>query len=160
MAATTPLYSPPLHPARRLIRALSIPLSYPSIPTPSQHPTDAIVEMELDDLPVRGLPTTAAAAIEELERPQLRRRATTTTTPATSAVYANHKSSWPAVSITREEFDNSRRSSLDSIFSDASSLSQLSSHSEPRARPRTRPTAARNAQRKSEADAIWREFWA
>lgn len=156
MAAANPLSSPPLHPARRLVKALSIPLSYPSIPTPS-HPSDAIIELELDDLSVRGLPT-AAAAIEELERPQLRRRATTTTI-ATSADYFNNKLSWPAVSITREDIDSSRRSSLDSIFSDASSLSQLSSDSEPRARPRTRPTAARNAQRKSEADAVWREFW-
>lgn len=151
--------TPPLHPAKRLIRALSIPLSYPIVPRSS----DALTEWELDDLP----PSFHRDAQENNRlpgcAPQLRRRATTTTTisPATITTSPHpqddNKLSWPTASIPRDDIDSSRRPSVDSIFSDASSLSQFSA-SEERARTR-KPTRRRRALRETEADAVWREFW-
>lgn len=103
--------------------------------------------------------------------PHLRRRQTTTTVAAAPGPDEEQEGEdddiiitrlpWPAQAVgaantSSSSFSRPRRS-LESCFSDASSLSTLS-ESEPRATP-ARPKVPRSKTREAESEAIWRDLW-
>lgn len=131
---------------RRLLRMLSLP--FQSLPLPSRDTTaDATIELDLLEPP----PQPHANFVR-------RRTAPTTTTPPPQDHTATPLP-WPSLTVTHPSRDyNSGRNSIDSLRSEASSLSTLS-ESEPRGRRATRPKPARPALREAKSEAIWREHW-
>lgn len=144
----------PQSPATRrfsLLRALSLPLP---LPLPSRTPTPG--------------PDSSAAAcgfeLNLLEPPlqhdhHLRRRQTATTTTTTAAASEDvlvSRLPWPVQSLGAASPSPHRRS-IESCFSDVSSLSSLS-ESEPRATP-ARSRVRKVKTREAESEAIWREHW-
>lgn len=153
MAASAPPFSSP---ARRLLRALSIPI----LPGPAVLESDSPI-IELDELlPPPPPHSQRAAAIQDGQEQYLTQRrqgrAATETGSSRTATRSQSpcKLPWPTQLIRGDE-DRPHRPSIDSIFSDVSALSILS-ESEPRTRSRR---VTRKTQRETEAESVWNDFW-
>lgn len=156
MAVSAPP-DPQSSPARRfhLLRAFSLPLPLPLSSLPSRTPTPANdssaaatadgVELDLLEPP---------QSQHQQQPPSLRRRQTTATTNTEDITTT--RLPWPVQAVGLASPTRHRRS-LESCFSDASSLSTLS-ESEPRRTP-SRPRLPKTKTREAESEAIWREHW-